>query len=122
MNPRMTKLSIALVQALGVGLAASVATLPTMAQQPVAKERIEVTGSNIKRVEGETALPVTVISREEIQNSGVTTVQDILDRLPGNMSLNSFNEAGGEGTLLVGFTGASLRGFGTNRTLVLING
>jgi iron complex outermembrane receptor protein len=122
MNPRMTKLSIALMQVLGVGLAAGVVALPAMAQQPASKERIEVTGSNIKRVEGESALPVTVITREEIQNSGVTTVQDILDRLPTNMSFGSFNEAGGEGSALVGFTGASLRGFGTNRTLVLING
>jgi iron complex outermembrane recepter protein len=122
MNPRMTKLSIALMQVLGVGFAAGVVALPAMAQQPAARERIEVTGSNIKRVEGETALPVTVITREEIQNSGVQTVQDILERLPTNMSFGSFNEAGGEGSLLVGFTGASLRGFGTNRTLVLING
>src|ERR1700737_896682 len=117
MNPRMTKLSIALAQVLGIGLATSVASLPVMAQQPAAKERIEVTGSNIKRVEGESALPVTVISREDIQNSGVATAQDLLERLPTNMSFGSFNEAGGEGSALVGFTGASLRGFGTNRTL-----
>jgi iron complex outermembrane receptor protein len=119
----MKKLSLALAQTLGVGLAVSVATAPAFAQQTAqTKERIEVTGSNIKRVEGESALPVAVISKQDIQNSGITTAQDLLDRLPINMSNGSFNEAGGEGAGLVGFTGASLRGFGTNRTLVLING
>jgi iron complex outermembrane receptor protein len=123
MNPRMKTLSLALAQTLGVGLAVSVATAPALAQQTAqTKERIEVTGSNIKRVEGESALPVTVISKQDIQNSGITTAQDLLDRLPINMSNGSFNEAGGEGAGLVGFTGVSLRGFGTNRTLVLING
>ncbi len=123
MNPRMKKLSLALAQTLGVGLAVSVATAPALAQQTAqTKERIEVTGSNIKRVEGEGALPVTVISKQDIAASGITTAQDLLDRLPINQSFGSFNEAGGEGTGLVGFTGISLRGFGTNRTLVLING
>jgi len=123
MNPRMKKLSLALAKTLGVGLAVSVATAPALAQQTAqTKERIEVTGSNIKRVEGESALPVTVISKQDIANSGISTAQDLLDRLPINSSNGSFNEAGGEGAGLVGFTGASLRGFGTNRTLVLVNG
>ena len=123
MNPRMKKLSFALTQVLGVGIAATVVSAPASAQQTAqTKERIEVTGSNIKRVEGETALPVTVITRDEIQNSGATTVQDLLERMPTNAPFGSFNEAGGEGSGLVGFTGISLRGFGTNRTLVLING
>jgi iron complex outermembrane receptor protein len=119
----MKKLSLALAQTLGVGLAVSVATAPALAQQTAqTKERIEVTGSNIKRVEGEGALPVTVISKQDIAASGITTAQDLLDRLPINTSFGSFNEAGGEGAGLVGFTGISLRGFGTNRTLVLVNG
>src|SRR5882724_4113550 len=39
-------------------------------------ERIEVTGSLIKRIEGETALPVTVVTKDEIQKSGATTVEE----------------------------------------------
>jgi len=42
---------------------------PVLAQQAQKIEKIEVTGSNIKRIEGETALPVTVISRDDIQKS-----------------------------------------------------
>jgi iron complex outermembrane receptor protein len=124
MIPKMKRFTFALAQTLGAGVALAVIAVPAVAQQQSAqtKERIEVTGSNIKRVEGESALPVTVISREDIQNSGVSTAQDLLERLPMNQSFGSFNEASGEGSGLVGFTGASLRGFGTNRTLVLING
>jgi len=48
--------------------------------QPAAPpvERIEVTGSLIKRIEGETALPVTVVTKDEIQKSGATTVEELL--------------------------------------------
>ena len=123
MNPRMKTLSFALVQVFGVGVAMSVVSAPASAQQTAqTRERIEVTGSNIKRVEGETALPVTVISKEEIQNSGVQTAQDLLDRMSSNQSFGGFTEQRGAGSTLVGFTGASLRGFGSQRTLILLNG
>src|SRR6476661_5602231 len=41
-------------------------------------DRIEVTGSRIKRAEVEGALPVTVITRKDIEVSGKTTVADLL--------------------------------------------
>jgi len=124
MNPRMKTLSFALVQVFGVGVAMTVLSAPANAQTQTAqtRERIEVTGSNIKRVEGETALPVTVIGKEEIQSTGVQTAQDLLDRLSANQSFGGFTEQRGAGSTLVGFTGASLRGFGYQRTLVLLNG
>jgi iron complex outermembrane receptor protein len=43
--------------------------------------RVEITGSAIKRIESETALPVQVITREEIDKVGVTTASEILARL-----------------------------------------
>jgi hypothetical protein len=56
MNRKDQTLAIAVIGALGLaGAAPAWAQQP--AAQPAAKERIEVTGSNIKRVEGETALP-----------------------------------------------------------------
>src|SRR5687767_10266414 len=79
MKLRMTKLSFAVAQVMGVGVAMTVATGPAFAQQTAQRiEKIEVTGSNIKRIEGETALPVTVISREEIQRSGAQTAAELL--------------------------------------------
>src|SRR5438128_1699290 len=122
MNPRMKKLSFALMQVLGVGVAVTVAA-PVVAQQTAqTKERIEVTGSNIKRIEGETALPVTVISRQEIEKTGATTAAELLNTLSavgaGGYSLaQGIGEAGRPGN-----TSVSLRGLGDTNTLILLNG
>ncbi|MGZ5676892.1 MAG: hypothetical protein ACXWHC_19025, partial [Usitatibacter sp.] len=83
---KVNKLSGAVAGALGAG-AMVFAGAPAMAQQqPAAKERIEVTGSNIKRVEGETSLPVTVITREEIDRSGATNAMELLQMVSSNNS------------------------------------
>ena len=99
--------------------------LPASAQQepPVIQklEKIEVTGSNIKRVEGETALPVQIIRREEIERSGAATAAELLNRVSANV--NGFNDALSIGNSNNGgFAGASLRGLGEGSTLVLLNG
>ena len=52
--------------------------VPSLTRQPAPDIRVEVTGSNIKRVEGEGALPVTVITRQEIERSGATTPMELL--------------------------------------------
>ncbi len=96
---------------------------PTTGQAaPAGKERIEVTGSSIKRVDAEGALPVQVITRDDIGKSGVQSVMEIMDRLSAAQSIGNFNNALGEGTAAVGFNGVSLRGLGTQRSLVLIDG
>ena len=89
---------------------------------PVPLGRIEVTGSNLKVVEGESGLPVQVITRETMLEGGVQTMQELLARISANQSFGGFNEAMGIGSTLVGFTSASLRGLGSQRTLVLLNG
>ena len=45
---------------------------------PAQLERVEVTGSAIKRIDAETALPVQIISREDIARTGVTTSEQLL--------------------------------------------
>src|SRR5689334_18990409 len=87
---------------------------------PGERVKVEVTGTNIPRSEGETGLPLQIITREEIINGGVQTVQELLERISANQSFGSFNAAKGEGNTLVGFTAASLRGLGYQRTLVLL--
>jgi iron complex outermembrane receptor protein len=84
--------------------------------------KIEVTGSHIPRIEGESGLPVQIITRDELINGGVQTAQELLERISANQSFGGFNEAKGLGNTLVGFTAASLRGLGSQRTLVLLNG
>ena len=95
-----------------------------LAQQPepAGKIKIEVTGSNIKRIEAETALPVQVITREELRTTGIQTTQELLDRISANQSFGNVVPAIGEGSSFVGFAAASLRGLGSSRSLVLLNG
>ena len=120
MNPRMKKLSFALRSVLGVGVAMSVASTPVLAQQAEKIEKIEVTGSSIKRVDAETPSPVQVITAEDLTRSGYTSISEVLRDLTAN----------GQGTLAQGFnqafaagaSGISLRGLTVGATLVLIDG
>lgn len=89
---------------------------------PVQLDRVEVTGSRIARIEGESGLPVQVITREEMLHGGVQTMQDLIERVSANQSFGSSNPALGVGSTVTGFTSASLRGLGSQRTLVLLNG
>ena len=89
-------------------------------------EKIEVTGSSIKRIEGETALPVQVLGKEEIQRSGASTTEQLLKMVSATASTGSTsvaNTAAGGGQGGAGSVSAiSLRGLGSARTLVLVNG
>ena len=87
----------------------------------VVLDRVVVTGSHIRRSETEDALPVQVVTREEIERSGVTTVEQLLERVPANV--NGFNQALTIGSSnRPGLSGANLRGLGGGSTLVLLNG
>ena len=48
--------------------------------------KVEVTGSNIKRIEGEGALPVQIISSDEILQSGATNAMEIMNLISANNS------------------------------------
>jgi iron complex outermembrane recepter protein len=117
MNFQRKKVATAL-GLIGAGGAFLLAGAPAQAQDI----RVDVTGSNIKRVEGEGALPVQTLTRSDLDNVGVQNASELLDKISANASFNSFNEAGGAGSSFAGFTGASLRGLGYGRTLVLLNG
>lgn len=92
------------------------------AQAPAAPdatlERVEVVGSRIKRVEVETAQPVLVIERAQLEATGLMAVGDILQDLTVHgAALNSNVNNGGDGT-----TRVDLRNLGERRTLVLVDG
>src|SRR5262245_15714489 len=111
-NHRLTKLSVAIALALGPGASFEVQA------QATKMERVEVTGSNIKRIEGETALPVTIITRRDIERLGATTTEDILKHITASTAMLSQTTQG------VGYatSNANLRGLGANSTLILLNG
>lgn len=113
-----TKLSASLLVAFGGSALLFAAAANAQSTDEV--QRITVTGSNIKRTDAETASPIQVISRDEIQASGKTTVAEVVLSLNGNNNGSvplSFSNG-----FAAGATGASLRGLGANSTLVLLNG
>lgn len=102
--------------------AAVAAAVPmlSLAQGADAPQKVEVTGSNIKRLTAEGPQAIQVITAKEIEAAGVTSAAQLLDKITqngdGKVSDVETN------SLVPGANGASLRGLGTNATLVLLNG
>lgn len=89
---------------------------------PAKVEKIEVTGSSIKRVAKEGALPVTVLSKDDITRTGATTTEQLLSTLTATSTAGGTTSAQGVGAATYGEATVSLRGLGSNRTLVLLDG
>jgi iron complex outermembrane receptor protein len=102
-GPVLTPIGLALLALSGAALA-----------QSEAGTRVEITGSLIKRVSAEGALPVTSVRADELESRGHTELKDFMLELPQASSLGSFAGTAGPMT--------SLRGFGPMRTLTLLNG
>jgi outer membrane receptor protein involved in Fe transport len=87
-------------------------------------ERISVIGSNIKVNHDTGALPVTVISAEDIENSGALSGAELLADIPqqGDVAFNSSRSVGGVNDARGDVSSFNLRGLGTGNTLVLLNG
>ena len=105
--------------AVALALAAPQLVLAQQSDKPI--EKVIVTGSNIKRVDTETASPVQVVSRHEIIQSGAQTVGEILGNLTSN-DHGAISDLGGANSWASGASGVSLRNLGASATLVLLNG
>ncbi len=104
-----------------IALAAISVLTPAIAQDNAAgAQRIEVTGTLIKRTDRATPSVVQSFSRDEIRNSGYSTVEELL-RANGAVDTGSIGDAAASG-FVGGLSTISLRGFGSQGTLVLING
>src|SRR6185369_4839709 len=118
---KRTKLSTGLLVAFGGALSIAGGGVHAQAQQDAQKlERVTVTGSNIKRTEAETASPVQVIGRDDIEKSGKASVAELLQTLAVD-NQGSVPTTFGNG-FAAGASGISLRGLGAASTLVLLNG
>jgi iron complex outermembrane receptor protein len=83
-------------------------------------QRVEVTGSYIRRADAETPSPVQVLDAKDLRNSGYTSVGEVLQHITANgAGTLSQNFSGG---FAAGGSGISLRGLNNNATLVLIDG
>ncbi|WP_208296752.1 TonB-dependent receptor [Massilia sp. CCM 8734] len=112
-----------MAHAVSVALASAAFTLaaPAMAQDPSGPiQRVEVTGSSIKRASAETASPVQVITAQDMAKSGKGTVAEYLQTLTAD-GAGSLPTGFGNG-FAAGSTAISLRGLGATSTLVLLNG
>jgi len=115
--------AIHLVLATSAGLPftqAAVAQDQAAADQPSELGTQVVTGSRIRRVDLETASPVYTLDRSTIEQTGVTTLGDLIQSVPsiaGAATNPQVNNGGGDGS-----SNVSLRGLGSSRTLVLLNG
>ena len=100
-----------------VGLAAGAAAWGQDSPQ-----RVEITGSSIKRTDAETALPVQVLTRKEIAATGAVNVEQLLQTVSAMTSSGATVNSSASGATTGGLSGISLRGLTSLRTLVLING
>lgn len=103
----------------GAASAQSTSSQDDQEQTTTTLDGMTVTGSRIRRAEVEGALPVTVIAREELEASGDVSVADFLRNTTFN-SFGSFQSTSGSSGQ--GASQISLRGLGSSRTLVLIDG
>ena len=121
MHLRRTALSQALLSAACASMALSLPSA-VFAQQaaPERLDKIEVTGSNIKRTDLEGVNPLQTITRQEIERTGQATVAELLRSISAN-SGQSFNETF-TNSFSRGASGIALRGLSQKNTLVLLNG
>jgi iron complex outermembrane recepter protein len=112
--------------AIGAAFSAGLIGLSPEVQAQQQLERVEITGSSLRRVDAETALPVTILRGEDLIRQGITTAEQAVRIVPQNQSSQ------GLGSSVGGFTGGAatidMRGLGAatgtsgQRTLVLLNG
>lgn len=118
---KRTKIASAVNIAVATSLSAGVwvSTNAIAADETAKVERIEVTGSRIQRQDMETASPVTVIDAAAIKAEGFTSVDQMLQvqTSMAGAAVGSSTNNGADGVAQV-----DLRGMGSQRTLVLLNG
>ncbi|MFA1750271.1 TonB-dependent receptor domain-containing protein [Xanthomonas campestris] len=122
MNCKSNKLRDAVVLALVVGVGGTATAIAQEAGGATNLDKIEVTGSRIRQVDSETAQPVMLISRDQIEKQGFKSVADILQNIPtaGSPAISRTSPlSSGEN---VGGYYIDLRNLGANRTLILVDG
>ena len=97
------------------------------AQPQQTMQRVEITGSSIKRIAKEGALPVEIITKKQLEEQGIVTAEQLImnlningtgsDNLASNADVTSGAQRGNNGA-----SSANLRGQGADSTLILLNG
>ncbi|MDO6612243.1 TonB-dependent receptor [Shewanella sp. 1_MG-2023] len=119
MHKNLLAKSVRLAMISGAAAAALSSPVAFAAEEGAKVERISVTGSRIKRTDMETASPITVVTAEQMNLQGIQDVGQFLQNssvMSGSPAMTTTNNGGNGGTFV------ELRGLGTSRTLVLVNG
>ena len=112
--------SVRLICAAGVAIGMQAAYAQELSPEKVT--RVEITGSSIRRLASETSLPITVLTRADIDKSGVQTTEELVGQISTISSAGGQVSAGQSGLTTYGKSAISLRGLGSDKTLVLVNG
>ena len=100
---------------------------PAAAQEEPPMQRVEITGSSIKRIAKEGALPLEIFTRRQLEAQGIVNAEQLMatlnvngngsDNLASNADVTSGAQRGNNGA-----SSANLRGQGADNTLILLNG
>ena len=113
--PRLTALSLGLLLALPALAQEATATAD---EEATTLDAIQVIGSRAGRTAAETAAPVDVITREQLQSTGAQEVGQILQMLAPSFNFSRTTISDGTDILRP----ATLRALGPDQVLVLVNG
>jgi len=112
--------SIRLMFSGSMALGLSLLAQPILAEEST--QRVEITGSSVKRINSETALPVQIISKQDIARTGATSTEELMASISSLSSSGATGNSTGAGSSTYGVSSISLRGLGDERTLILVNG
>jgi len=132
-NPVLTAAPAAASSSQEIRLAQATSTTAQTAQvqnssaapsaQPIENlAEVVVTGTSIKGLDAVSALPVTVLKAEDIARTGATSAEDLFRYISSASSSGSTVQAQATGFQTGSISTISLRGLGSGRTLILING
>lgn len=80
LHPTLRRGSLAI--AIGLCITTSAVAQEQTDKSPTNLDKIEVTGSRIRSVDVENSQPVLVLTRQDIEKQGLTSVADVLKRIP----------------------------------------
>ena len=94
----------------------------TKKEEPAHLEEILVTGSLIPREANVGMAPITVVTAEDMKEKGLMSIGDVMDSLTENSGYTEGKESNLLGRFTTGGQEVNIRGLGTGRTLILLNG
>lgn len=122
--PQMNTLATAMSGILGTGGIVAAGVAPPADAQEGAIEEVTVTGSRIVRRDLTAPSPIVTVDSDRLEQSSTLSIESVLNQMPQFTPANTqfLSEGISSPSVSLGIASLNLRGIGTNRTLVLIDG